>query len=160
MQTNVDLASWPRASFSICNLWGWEEEMTGESHQGLNSQANPNAALGSRSWPLGQVNWWRGKPLTLSGRLLGKSAPAAAYHVCLLVSRRTRRPTGEQPLTPFSLLFTWNTVSFYCRSAGKRLGQKFKALANVGRVLCKHLGCRVSESLLFPSASGIWGWMV
>ena len=131
VQTNGDLASWPWASFSICT-GGWEEEMTGESPQGLNSQANPNAASGSSSWPLGQVNWQRGKPLTLSGRLPGKCAPAD--HVDLLVSAGTGQPTRPFILKPSQpslwkgasqalllIIYTEHTWSFCCR-----LDQKYR----------------------------------
>lgn len=84
-----------------CNScsWSWASFLSATfgagkwNHQELNSHANPNAALGSRSWPLGQVNWQRGKPLThqwkaswqvyscccLSHLLIGKYRNRAAH---------------------------------------------------------------------------------
>ena len=123
-----------------------------------------NRAQGSNSWPRGQGHWWRGKPLTLSGRLPGKYVPTD--HVDLLVSAGIGQPSSpliqkaSQPDlwkgAPLALLIIHeDTQVLPIAGVLKR-----DWLKHVGRVLCKNLHCQMSESFLFPSASDIRGWAI
>lgn len=113
------------------------------SHQELNSPANPNATLCSRSWPWCQVNWQKGKPLTLNGGLPGRFSSCITFiywsveeqgdPLALLSRKATWLSLWKGKLScPFPYYYMEYIASFCGRNAKKRLQQKCRLLVNVG----------------------------